>query len=57
MDDEILTIEEVAKFLKLSEPTIYRLKNTGLPYFKIGRNVRFKKKDILDWLEENKKGK
>jgi excisionase family DNA binding protein len=57
MTDEILTIQEVAKYLKLNEKTAYRLASEGkLPEFKVGGSWRFKRVDIERWIEEQKKG-
>lgn len=39
---EILTLEDVAKLLKVSESTIYRMVKAGMPCIKIGRAVRFR---------------
>ena len=56
MTDEILTLKEVAEYLKLAEKTTYRLAAEGkLPGFKVGGSWRFKREDILIWIEEQKK--
>ncbi len=55
MTDEILTLKEVADYLKLAEKTAYRLAAEGrLPGFKVGGSWRFKKEDVLQWIEEQK---
>lgn len=47
MTDEILTLKEVAKYLKLAEKTAYRLAAEGkLPGFKVGGSWRFRKDDV-----------
>jgi len=53
MKNEILTVEELAKYLKISERTIYELlKKKEIPAFKIGATWRFKK-DLIDrWIEK-----
>ena len=57
MTDEILTIKEVAEYLKLSEKTAYRLASDGkLPGFKVGGSWRFKRADIEQWIEQSKQG-
>jgi len=54
--DEILTLKEVAKYLKLAEKTAYRLAAEGkIPGFKVGGSWRFKKEDIINWIEDRKK--
>ncbi len=56
MSDQILTLREVAGYLKLAEKTAYKLAAEGkLPGFKVGGSWRFKKEDIEQWIEENKK--
>ncbi|WP_417667260.1 methylation-associated defense system helix-turn-helix domain-containing protein MAD1 [Pseudidiomarina sp.] len=57
MAEQILTIKEVADFLKLTEKTAYRLAAEGkLPGFKVGGSWRFKQSDIDAWIEESKVG-
>ena len=53
MSDEILTIQELAEYLKLNEKTAYRLAGEGkLPGFKVGGSWRFKREDIEQWIVE-----
>ena len=55
MTDEILTLKEVADYLKLAEKTAYRLAAEGkLPGFKVGGSWRFKQADIESWIEAKK---
>ena len=55
MKDEILTIQEVAAYLKLNEKTTYRLASEGkLPSFKVGCSWRLKRVDLDKWIEEQK---
>lgn len=55
MTDEILTLKEVAEYLKLAEKTAYRLAADGkLPGFKVGGSWRFKREDVQNWIEEQK---
>jgi excisionase family DNA binding protein len=47
MSDEILTVKEVAKYLKLAEKTAYRLAAEGkLPGFKVGGSWRFRRDEL-----------
>ncbi len=51
VDDEILTLKEVATYLKLAEKTAYRLAAEGkLPGFKVGGSWRFRRIDIERWI-------
>ena len=53
MDEEILTIREVADLLKLHPKTVNKLANSGkLPGYRIGRQWRFRKSELLKALEK-----
>ncbi len=53
MDDDILTIEEVARYLRVSERTVYDWAQKGeIPSGKIGTVWRFKKSEIERWVNE-----
>lgn len=53
MEDDILTIEEVAKYLRVSERTVYDWAQKGeIPSGKIGTVWRFKKSEIEKWVNE-----
>ena len=50
-DDEVLLKEELAKFLKCSERKIdYMVKAEQIPYFKMGKSIRFVKRLVLEEL-------
>jgi excisionase family DNA binding protein len=47
----ILTIKEVAEYLKVTERTIYRLAAAKkIPAFKVGGTWRFRTADINGWI-------
>jgi len=48
---EILTIGDLAKELQVSESTVHRMMRGGLPHFKVGRLVRFKKDRVEKYLD------
>lgn len=51
----LMTLEEVAEYLRLSKDTVYRMTNTGkLPASKVGSQWRFRKEDVDQALEKNK---
>ena len=53
MGDDILTIEEVAKYLRVSERTVYDWAQKGeIPAGKIGTVWRFKKSEIEKWVND-----
>ena len=50
---EILTAEELEKFLRIDRKTIYSYVQRGLiPHMRIESNVRFSKHQVQRWLEE-----
>jgi excisionase family DNA binding protein len=50
-EGEILTIKEVAVYLKVTERTIYRLAGAKkIPAFKVGGTWRFSRADIDAWI-------
>jgi len=52
---ELLTIAQVADFLKLSVPSVRRLQQRrAIPFFKVGGSVRFAKSDIVAYLEKHR---
>ncbi len=52
---DVLTVEEVAKLLKLSKITIYRLIKTGeIPAYKVGASWRINKDDLEAYIESRK---
>jgi excisionase family DNA binding protein len=52
MEERLMTIAEVAKYLGVNKFTVYRLlTNKKLPGFKVGSQWRFKKEMIDSWLQ------
>ncbi len=52
MNSDIMTVKEVAEYLKITEKTAYRLTAEGkLPGFKVGGAWRFRKSEIDKWIE------
>ena len=50
--DEIMTVPEVAQYLKISKAKMYYLvSRKQIPHIRLGRNVRVRKSDLLKWLE------
>ena len=48
---DILTVLEVARFLRVPKSTVYKLARVGeLPASKIGKHWRFLRRDIHEWL-------
>lgn len=58
MKHEILDITEISNLLKINKKTAYRLVSEGeIPGFKVGGSWRFKKLEILKWIDKNTKQK
>ena len=56
MPDDIMTIKEVAAFLKIKEKTAYRLVADGkIPGFKVGGSWRFRRGEIESWIDNQSK--
>jgi excisionase family DNA binding protein len=52
--DDIMTLEEVAKYLKLKPQTIYNWAQDGkIPAAKLGKEWRFKKSFIDKWFNNH----
>jgi excisionase family DNA binding protein len=51
--DQILTVRELAEYLKIAEKTAYRFVSEGkLPGFKVGGAWRFRKAEVDRWIKE-----
>jgi excisionase family DNA binding protein len=52
--NDIMTLEEVAKYLKLKPQTIYTwAQNKKIPAAKLGKEWRFKKSLIDEWFDKH----
>lgn len=50
--DSVMTVKEVADYLRVNQRTVYRLAVEGkLPGFKVGATWRFKRADIDSWID------
>lgn len=49
----VMTVHEVAKYLRLSEATVYRLaKARRIPAARIGRTWRFQRQLVEEWMRQ-----
>ncbi len=56
-NNEILTIKELAAYLRVHQTTLYRLIRDGkLPCFKVGSDFRFMRSAIDEWIQKRQKG-
>jgi excisionase family DNA binding protein len=53
--DVLLNVGEVCRLLRVPAATIYQLTHRGrIPHFKIANRLRFRRSEILDWIEERR---
>ena len=52
---EIMTLKEVAAYLRCSERHMQNLILRGLPHFRVGSLIRFRKEEVLQFLASNQK--
>lgn len=51
---DVLTTQQLAEFLQVSDQTIKRAIKTGkLKAFKVGKDWRFEKEEVMKWLKIN----
>ena len=56
-NDDIMTVKELADYLKIAEKTAYRFASEGkVPGFKVGSAWRFKKEEIDAWIKRQSEG-
>ena len=54
---DVMTIKQAAEYLQLHYQTVYeKIKNKEIPASKVGRVWRVQKKDVIEYLERQKKG-
>ena len=55
MADELMTTRDLQDFLQVDRTTIYSMLSEGrLPGFRVGGQWRFSRREIEDWLEEQR---
>jgi len=56
--EKFLTVPEVASILSVRQSTVYQWAKPGeIPHYRLGRIVRFKRKDLEVWIEGHRKDK
>ena len=57
-NNQVFTIKELSKYLRIAESSLYKLVREGkIPGQKIGKTWRFYKPAIDSWLSEKSEGK
>ena len=52
MLNDVMTVSEVAEYLRVNPQTVYRKAKVGeLPAVRIGRAIRFRRSELEDWLK------
>ncbi|MDR0425055.1 MAG: helix-turn-helix domain-containing protein [Clostridiales Family XIII bacterium] len=51
---KFLTIDDVSEMLQVTRSTVYNLKKRGLPFIKLGKNIRFDQDEVIDWVKANR---
>ena len=58
IEEELLTIKQMAQFFQVTETTIHQWKNDGvIPYIRIKSRIRFKKSEVLQLHEKRRRQK
>ena len=53
MDNDFLTAQEVADFLRIPVTTVYKLATEGkIPSFRAGKHWRFRRSSIQGWIDD-----
>ena len=54
-EEMFMNVKDVARFLKVETAVVYAACSKGeIPFLKIGKLYKFKKTDVLKWLEKEK---
>lgn len=57
MKDEMITVPEIAKYLRISPPTAYKLVRSGtIPHVKVGYRCIIPRDKFMAWVNENAHG-
>lgn len=51
----LISVDELTKELKISRPTVYSMLRKGMPSLKVGRRRKFQLAKVYDWLEKQGK--
>ena len=58
MENTYIKIQEASLFLRTSTSSIYKMTmNNTIPHYKVGRGLRFKKEELIRFVENGDAGK
>lgn len=53
--EKLLTIQQLSELIQVSPKTIYQWTHIGfVPFYKFPKGIRFREKDINDWLNKKR---
>ena len=56
--EALMNVKDIARFLKVETPVVYSACSKGeLPFVKVGKMYKFRKPDVLKWLDTQKDSK
>lgn len=50
-DEDVFSIRELMGFLRCSKASIHNYKKLGMPFYKIGRKLLFRKNEVLNFMK------
>ena len=57
-ENTFLLVEEASELLRTSKSTLYKMTmNNTIPHYKVGRGLRFKKEELIQFVENGDAGK
>ena len=58
MENIFLKVQEASDLLRTSKSTLYKMTmNSTIPHYKVGRNLLFKKEELIQFVENGDAGK
>lgn len=53
--DALLDEQEASRLLKISDRTLqaWRVKQVGPAWVRVGRTIRYRRRDLMDWIDLN----
>ena len=57
-ENTFLLVEEASELLRTSKSTLYKMTmNNTIPHYKVGRGLRFKKEELIQFVENGDAGR
>jgi excisionase family DNA binding protein len=57
MEEGLITTKELCEWLRISKATVSNWRKQGLPYYGKDRSLRYKKSEIMEWLDKQEQRK